>query len=131
MRPKRWDRVMSAAMRQGRDRSAKLASARAPLGAVGLAITGPPSPASDRPAGLGPSNWAISANWGIVEVGLDICVSFLYVPTLSRGGPDSLNYPAKETQTERGSRPTSQPVSDRSEERRVGKECRSRWSPYH
>src|ERR1035441_8424239 len=23
------------------------------------------------------------------------------------------------------------PTSDRSEERRVGKECRSRWSPYH
>ena len=23
------------------------------------------------------------------------------------------------------------PSSDRSEERRVGKECRSRWSPYH
>ena len=23
------------------------------------------------------------------------------------------------------------PVSYRSEERRVGKECRSRWSPYH
>ena len=23
------------------------------------------------------------------------------------------------------------PVSTRSEERRVGKECRSRWSPYH
>src|SRR2546425_3172847 len=23
------------------------------------------------------------------------------------------------------------PVADRSEERRVGKECRSRWSPYH
>ena len=23
------------------------------------------------------------------------------------------------------------PVQDRSEERRVGKECRSRWSPYH
>jgi len=22
-------------------------------------------------------------------------------------------------------------VDDRSEERRVGKECRSRWSPYH
>src|SRR2546429_9035162 len=28
----------------------------------------------------------------------------------------------------RGSRPQCQP---RSEERRVGKECRSRWSPYH
>ena len=24
-----------------------------------------------------------------------------------------------------------QSVMDRSEERRVGKECRSRWSPYH
>src|ERR671916_2880650 len=24
-----------------------------------------------------------------------------------------------------------EPGSDRSEERRVGKECRSRWSPYH
>ena len=24
-----------------------------------------------------------------------------------------------------------QPIEDRSEERRVGKECRSRWSPYH
>ena len=23
------------------------------------------------------------------------------------------------------------PSADRSEERRVGKECRSRWSPYH
>ena len=22
-------------------------------------------------------------------------------------------------------------IADRSEERRVGKECRSRWSPYH
>ena len=26
---------------------------------------------------------------------------------------------------------TCQHVDDRSEERRVGKECRSRWSPYH
>src|SRR2546430_17455642 len=25
----------------------------------------------------------------------------------------------------------AQPGSERSEERRVGKECRSRWSPYH
>ena len=24
-----------------------------------------------------------------------------------------------------------QGIADRSEERRVGKECRSRWSPYH
>ena len=26
---------------------------------------------------------------------------------------------------------TYKPERDRSEERRVGKECRSRWSPYH
>ena len=26
---------------------------------------------------------------------------------------------------------TLKPEKDRSEERRVGKECRSRWSPYH
>ena len=25
----------------------------------------------------------------------------------------------------------SERISERSEERRVGKECRSRWSPYH
>src|SRR5688572_25412386 len=29
------------------------------------------------------------------------------------------------------SQPGKQPVEIRSEERRVGKECRSRWSPYH
>ena len=33
------------------------------------------------------------------------------------GGIDKLQVPAKD--------------ADRSEERRVGKECRSRWSPYH
>ena len=26
---------------------------------------------------------------------------------------------------------TSESLKERSEERRVGKECRSRWSPYH
>ena len=26
---------------------------------------------------------------------------------------------------------TLQELAERSEERRVGKECRSRWSPYH
>ena len=28
-------------------------------------------------------------------------------------------------------RSAKQKLEDRSEERRVGKECRSRWSPYH
>ena len=30
-----------------------------------------------------------------------------------------------------GQTPVSRPLAARSEERRVGKECRSRWSPYH
>ena len=30
-----------------------------------------------------------------------------------------------------GGTPHSNPIAERSEERRVGKECRSRWSPYH
>ena len=32
---------------------------------------------------------------------------------------------------EKNVRETDLVVDDRSEERRVGKECRSRWSPYH
>ena len=33
---------------------------------------------------------------------------------------------------EKGEEPITRILSDeRSEERRVGKECRSRWSPYH
>src|SRR2546426_12537308 len=32
---------------------------------------------------------------------------------------------------ERLRRHSRDPIVDRSEERRVGKECRSRWSPYH
>ena len=31
----------------------------------------------------------------------------------------------------RNSAMLGQPITTRSEERRVGKECRSRWSPYH
>src|SRR3712207_7959469 len=32
---------------------------------------------------------------------------------------------------EKEARPPGASLSERSEERRVGKECRSRWSPYH
>ena len=34
-------------------------------------------------------------------------------------------------QLEAGAEEDHYPVTFRSEERRVGKECRSRWSPYH
>ena len=32
---------------------------------------------------------------------------------------------------EEGQSPRARKIMKRSEERRVGKECRSRWSPYH
>ena len=35
------------------------------------------------------------------------------------------------TETVKSVEPTKSGKSVRSEERRVGKECRSRWSPYH
>src|SRR2546429_8650925 len=38
--------------------------------------------------------------------------------------------PAKPA-TQTPAKPASQTPAKRSEERRVGKECRSRWSPYH
>src|SRR5256886_5046205 len=35
------------------------------------------------------------------------------------------------SQARRAPAPDLRPIARRSEERRVGKECRSRWSPYH
>src|SRR3712207_8998306 len=46
-----------------------------------------------------------------------------------RGAPHSSHLPmAPQTPPTLSDLP---PLEDRSEERRVGKECRSRWSPYH
>ena len=42
-------------------------------------------------------------------------------------GPEIIVRAGAEPEVQR----TSRPVVIRSEERRVGKECRSRWSPYH
>src|SRR3712207_8765526 len=38
---------------------------------------------------------------------------------------------SEELTTTQGCEPLGGPLGVRSEERRVGKECRSRWSPYH
>ena len=43
----------------------------------------------------------------------------------------SMNYPTEETQKFWDEFEQMNPSNIRSEERRVGKECRSRWSPYH
>src|ERR1039458_10216023 len=48
--------------------------------------------------------------------------------------PRLANTPAAAAYPREGLRaagPTTTPFQPRSEERRVGKECRSRWSPYH
>ena len=41
------------------------------------------------------------------------------------------NLKKEKTKKKEESNQTKKPIHQRSEERRVGKECRSRWSPYH
>src|SRR3712207_9036818 len=59
------------------------------------------------------------------------------VSFFSRGAHGEAKRVANRTQTQRGRRLFERrgilrgDASTRSEERRVGKECRSRWSPYH
>src|SRR2546429_2438469 len=60
----------------------------------------------------------------------DVCSSDLY------GGHLNLDFALRYEPTDRTLRAhqikvNSLVINDRSEERRVGKECRSRWSPYH
>src|SRR5256885_5016064 len=50
-------------------------------------------------------------------------------PRISLRFSRPLYQPSKATQS--GAKPRSLAARTRSEERRVGKECRSRWSPYH
>src|SRR6266536_5080216 len=58
----------------------------------------------------------------------DVCSS-----DLGAGVAGRISAPGTEvrSQTLSHGRRTTSPVATRSEERRVGKECRSRWSPYH
>ena len=61
-------------------------------------------------------------------------------PTKHRTAPQNKNYPAQgfpggavveNPPANAGDTGSSPGLGRRSEERRVGKECRSRWSPYH
>src|SRR5438045_4538828 len=72
----------------------------------------------------------------------DVCSSDLPVDIIESYGADALRFTltqmATETQDVRlpvkklaDGRNTSEKFDTRSEERRVGKECRSRWSPEH
>ena len=44
---------------------------------------------------------------------------------------ENMNLSAADENLETESKTQEPKTADRSEERRVGKECRSRWSPYH
>ena len=68
----------------------------------------------------------------IIEAGEDLkkrCdnISYVYLPTVMKDGRPTYTYSLKPgiTNDRHGM------MIVRSEERRVGKECRSRWSPYH
>ena len=56
-------------------------------------------------------------------------LNFVYNPNFREGMTTSIKYGVKEVSHECDGLLIC--LGDRSEERRVGKECRSRWSPYH
>src|SRR5258705_7580739 len=64
----------------------------------------------------------VPPNLGELSRGLSTLVEFL------RLDPDLLTVAAHASATTKSNRAARE---ERSEERRVGKECRSRWSPYH
>ena len=51
--------------------------------------------------------------------------------TIQGGNPPAIDFTAKTCSASELPHTSSQKFHYRSEERRVGKECRSRWSPYH
>src|SRR2546427_8107597 len=74
------------------------------------------------------------------QMGLTVLIKGLNGPALQRQGDDPLGTPVGPIGHQHGIRASQlrvfeayhQPYfTQRSEERRVGKECRSRWSPYH
>ena len=70
-------------------------------------------------------------------VSMILVLSILMVPMASIAGNDRITISQNGYYMQKLSNPTAGEgeadglVTPRSEERRVGKECRSRWSPYH
>ena len=56
------------------------------------------------------------------------CTNLILHPALS-AAPTATTFVAEPSKLKFP--PKQEPKAERSEERRVGKECRSRWSPYH
>ena len=80
---------------------------------------------------------AVLASWGVYPVANVDSPAFSYATqNLTEGDPVLVDGQWQQTWVITDATPeeVSQRAaqqSDRSEERRVGKECRSRWSPYH
>ena len=68
----------------------------------------------------------------LVQPGLNIKIPFLETVTkVAVERQQKLEFGFRTIQASSRSDYTKSGTADRSEERRVGKECRSRWSPYH
>ena len=63
----------------------------------------------------------------LVELGLEELPAYVVTPSEKQLGEKMVAF----LDDNRLSYESIQTFSTRSEERRVGKECRSRWSPYH
>src|SRR2546427_9385061 len=69
----------------------------------------------------------------LTVTGVQTCALPIWTAFAHRGGgaPAHETCPGRGARDPRGDRFGSRARAARSEERRVGKECRSRWSPYH
>src|SRR2546425_13072639 len=89
-----------------------------------------PLATGSRPFALfnGRATFTAPRSWGAIQApASDTLEEVLFcIPNpISEGTPDAANVLVQILARNRGH------VCSRSEERRVGKECRSRWSPYH
>ena len=88
--------------------------------------------------GLGIAQELAGAGAGIAVLEVDADSAHLAAEELGRAGVEARAYPADVADRQQVDDTFEAVVRDfgrldivRSEERRVGKECRSRWSPYH
>src|SRR2546427_2850987 len=67
----------------------------------------------------------------LTVTGVQTCALPISTPSKTRNRPSSTSAARWSASRPRPALPPRPPCPSRSEERRVGKECRSRWSPYH
>ena len=114
-------------------RTATLTAILALAPAIAFAQAGPPTPPPKTPptaAGVKTnSNGNVDLASGKLSASAQTKIDAIFDAAKSKNLPDQ---PIRERISEGQAKgaPEAQ-IVDRSEERRVGKECRSRWSPYH